>query len=132
MRRDGFGRAAVLALVVALTAGCDGMGADSLLNTAQYRGDGYRGDSYRDDSYRGRGYDRGGYDRGGPAPNGSYLRSCGNASVQGSTLTATCRGDRGRPFETSLDLTRCGRSDIGNNGGTLECAGARGRSRRAD
>ena len=80
-----------------------------------------------------RGYDRGGYGGGGGgAPGGTYLRSCGDARREGSTLVAVCRGDRGRRFETSLDLSRCGRSDIGNNGGTLECAGTRGRSRRID
>ena len=127
-------------------------GSRSLVEQVQYRdrdgGDRYdRGGQY-DRGDRGGQYDRGGrYDRGGPydrgdrgdrrggdggrAPGGTYLQSCSDVRLQGSTLQAICRGDRGRRFETSIDVNRC-RGDIGNQFGTLTCQGVQGRSRRAE
>jgi hypothetical protein len=56
-------------------------------------------------------------------PQGSYLRSCTGATLQGDTLVATCRRADGREQRTSLaDVRRC-TGDIGNNGGNLQCNG---------
>jgi hypothetical protein len=61
-------------------------------------------------------------------PQGSYLRSCTGATVQGDTLVATCRRADGREQRTSLaDVRRC-TGDIGNNGGNLQCAYGAGRA----
>jgi hypothetical protein len=61
-------------------------------------------------------------------PQGSYLRSCTGATLQGDTLVATCRRQDGREQRTSLaDVRRC-TGDIGNNGGNLQCAYGAGRA----
>ncbi len=55
-------------------------------------------------------------------PQGSYLRSCSNPSVQGDTLVANCRRSDGREQRTSLSgVSRCV-GDIGNNNGNLQCS----------
>src|ERR1700730_12996213 len=61
-------------------------------------------------------------------PQGSYLRSCTGATLQGDTLVATCRRADGREQRTSLaDVRRC-TGEIGNNGGNLQCAYGAGRA----
>lgn len=123
----------LLGLAVALAVGTSARAAEPM--QIQYRQDdrGYRQDDrgYRQDEYRDqRRYD----DRRGDenVPGGSYLRSCGEARREGSTLVAVCRGNRGARFETSIDLSRCGRSEVGNNNGNLQCGQVRGISRRVD
>ena len=114
------------------------------VEAVQYRQDDYR-DQRRYDDPRNRQDEPRGYrqddrdqrqfgDRRGRSdtPGGSYMQSCGEARLQGSTLTAICQGSRGNRFETALDVNRCGRSDIVNNNGTLQCGGTRGSARRAD
>jgi hypothetical protein len=57
-----------------------------------------------------------------PPPEGSYLRSCTDALVEGRTLTAVCRITDGREQTTSLtDVNRCV-GDIGNDNGALTCS----------
>ena len=54
-------------------------------------------------------------------PQGSYLRSCAGATLQGDTLVATCRRPDGREQRSSLaDVRRCV-GDIGNRNGRLTC-----------
>ena len=54
-------------------------------------------------------------------PQGSYLKSCTDARVQGDTLTARCRRADGREEHSSLaGVNRC-TGDIGNNNGSLQC-----------
>src|SRR6266853_1193512 len=54
-------------------------------------------------------------------PQGSYLRSCAGATLQGDTLVATCRRPDGREQRSSLaDVRRCV-GDIGNQNGNLQC-----------
>jgi hypothetical protein len=61
-------------------------------------------------------------------PQGSYLRSCGGAMMQGDTLVATCRRADGREERTSLaDVRRCV-GDIGNQNGHLSCSYGGGRA----
>jgi hypothetical protein len=55
-------------------------------------------------------------------PQGSYLRSCGEAHMEGRTLVAVCRRADGRPERTALDVNRCV-GDIGNINGQLQCNG---------
>lgn len=59
-------------------------------------------------------------------PPGSYLRSCGNAYLQGDTLIATCRRMDGYPRQTSLPAVQRCVGDIGNANGNLTCNYARG------
>src|SRR6266550_5132703 len=61
-------------------------------------------------------------------PQGSYLRSCENAYVQGDTLVATCRRADGYAQQTSLPAVHSCVGDIGNRNGALTCnhAGRRG------
>ena len=61
-------------------------------------------------------------------PPGSYLRSCGEAYLQGDTLIATCRRVDGYAQQTSLPAVRSCVGDIGNANGTLTCNYARGAS----
>jgi hypothetical protein len=61
-------------------------------------------------------------------PQGSYLRSCANAHVEGDTLVARCRTENGREDHAVLgDLGRC-HGDIANINGRLVCNHADGRS----
>ena len=61
-------------------------------------------------------------------PQGSYLRSCGGAMMQGDTLVATCRRADGREERASLaDVRRCV-GDIGNQNGHLSCSYGGGRA----
>lgn len=54
-------------------------------------------------------------------PQGSYLRSCSDAGIQGDTLVAVCLTRDGRPQHASLPaVSRCV-GDIGNNNGNLQC-----------
>jgi hypothetical protein len=59
---------------------------------------------------------------------GSYLRSCGEAYLQGDTLIATCRRIDGYAQQTSLPAVRSCVGDIGNANGNLTCNYARGAS----
>jgi hypothetical protein len=61
-------------------------------------------------------------------PQGSYLRSCAGATLQGDTLVATCRRPDGREQRSSLaDVRRCV-GDIGNQSGNLQCSYGAGRA----
>ena len=61
-------------------------------------------------------------------PQGSYLRSCAGATLQGDTLVATCRRPDGREQRSSLaDVRRCV-GDIGNQNGNLQCSYGAGRA----
>ena len=73
----------------------------------------------RDREYRD--YDGGGRDRerGGSLPGGSWRGSCGQASIEGSTLYAQCRTSRGDFRQNSVDVRRC--VSFGNRDGTLVC-----------
>ena len=54
-------------------------------------------------------------------PQGSYLRSCNGARVEGDTLVARCRTTDGREQRSALaTVNRCV-GDIGNNNGQLQC-----------
>src|ERR1700719_4588799 len=65
-------------------------------------------------------------------PQGSYLRSCGGAMMQGDTLVASCRRADGREERTSLaDVRRCV-GDIGNQNGHLSCSYGGGRHRESE
>lgn len=73
----------------------------------------------------GRGYGRGGrfnQNYSGALPVGSYSQSCQSASMNGSTLTASCRNNSGGWNTSYLDISRCNRNDdIGNVNGQLRC-----------
>ena len=54
-------------------------------------------------------------------PQGSYLRSCNGARIEGDTLVARCRTTDGREQRSALaTVNRCV-GDIGNNNGQLQC-----------
>ena len=54
-------------------------------------------------------------------PQGTYVQSCRDISVQGDTLVASCRTRDGRAQRAVLSaVSRCV-GDIGNNNGTLQC-----------
>jgi hypothetical protein len=59
---------------------------------------------------------------------GSYLRSCGDAYLQGDTLVATCRRVDGSVQRTSLPAAQSCVGDIGNRNGRLTCNYARART----
>src|SRR4051794_14961310 len=63
-------------------------------------------------------------------PQGTYLRSCTNASVQGDSLTALCRRSDGREDRTTLSGYRRCVGDIGNINGALQCNGSGGEQLR--
>jgi hypothetical protein len=54
-------------------------------------------------------------------PQGSYLRSCNGARVQGDTLVARCRTADGYEQRSSLAAVNRCVGDIGNNNGQLQC-----------
>jgi hypothetical protein len=55
-------------------------------------------------------------------PQGSYLRSCNGARLEGDTLVARCRTVDGREQRSALaSVHRCV-GDIGNNNGQLQCS----------
>src|SRR5439155_7984974 len=59
-------------------------------------------------------------------PQGTYLRSCSGARVEGDMLVARCRTADGREQRTALaQIGRC-TGDIGNHGGVLVCNHADG------
>ena len=61
-------------------------------------------------------------------PQGSYLRSCNGARIQGDTLIARCRTVDGREQRSALaSVHRCV-GDIGNNNGQLQCTYGGGRA----
>ncbi len=69
------------------------------------------------------GYYNGGYYNGsynGGLPPGSYLQSCQNARMNGSTLSATCPGN-GTQLNTQLNVAACRGADIANINGRLTC-----------
>jgi hypothetical protein len=63
-----------------------------------------------------------GYGRGN-LPQGSYQSSCINASMNGSTLSASCTPPSGARIYSSLDVNTCNGADIGNRNGYLACLG---------
>jgi hypothetical protein len=65
-------------------------------------------------------------------PQGSYLRSCQGARVEGDTLVARCRrADGGEQRSALSGVNRCV-GDIGNNNGQLQCSfGGPGRGQGA-
>src|SRR5580765_8428781 len=61
-------------------------------------------------------------------PQGSYLRSCNGARIDGDTLVARCRTVDGREQRSALaTVNRCV-GDIGNNNGQLQCNYGGGRA----
>ncbi len=61
-------------------------------------------------------------------PQGSYLRSCNGARIEGDTLVARCRAVDGREQRSALaTVNRCV-GDIGNNNGQLQCTYGGGRA----
>ena len=61
-------------------------------------------------------------------PQGSYLRSCNGARIEGDTLVARCRTVDGREQRSALaTVNRCV-GDIGNNNGQLQCTYGGGRA----
>lgn len=59
------------------------------------------------------------------APSGSYLQSCNNVSMRGSTLSASCTSASGQHVYSSLNVNGCN-GDIANNNGHLTCNGSYG------
>jgi hypothetical protein len=60
--------------------------------------------------------------RQGALPSGSYQQSCSNASMNGSTLTASCSNNSGNAVTSYLDVSQCrANDDIGNVNGQLRC-----------
>ena len=57
---------------------------------------------------------------GGRLPSGSYSRSCNNATMIGSVLTAQCKDQNGVTIRTRLYVRDCN-SDISNVFGELVC-----------
>jgi hypothetical protein len=58
----------------------------------------------------------------GVLPSGSYQQSCSGASMNGSTLTASCSNNSGNTVTSYLDVSQCrGSDDIGNVNGQLRC-----------
>ena len=61
-------------------------------------------------------------------PQGSYLRSCNGARIDGDTLIARCRtADGGEQRSALASVNRCV-GDIGNNNGQLQCTYGGGRA----
>src|SRR5580765_3398739 len=61
-------------------------------------------------------------------PQGSYVRSCTGARIDGDTLIARCRTVDGREQRSALaTVNRCV-GDIGNNNGQLQCTYGGGRA----
>lgn len=57
----------------------------------------------------------------GTIPPGSYLSSCTDPRIQGTTLRATCKTDKGSDFTSELrDANRC-TGDVANKNGSLRC-----------
>jgi hypothetical protein len=54
-------------------------------------------------------------------PQGSYTKTCRNASVERRTLKAECPDTTGAFKETTLDLRTCRNADISNENGVLTC-----------
>ena len=54
-------------------------------------------------------------------PPGTYLRSCGDAYLQGGTLIAACRRVNGSAQPTALPAVQYCVGDIGNLNGALTC-----------
>ena len=58
---------------------------------------------------------------GGRPPSGSYSRSCNNAEMIGSVLTAQCKDQNGVTIHTRLYVRDCN-GDIANASGELVCS----------
>jgi hypothetical protein len=59
----------------------------------------------------------------GPMPGGSWQRSCRNAQMRGSRITAQCQGENGRRwFDTSIDMRACRSGRLANQNGQLVCS----------
>ncbi len=57
----------------------------------------------------------------GTIPPGSYLSSCTDPRVQGTTLYATCTSNKGKDLQAELhDANRC-TGDVANQNGSLRC-----------
>ena len=61
---------------------------------------------------------------GGRLPSGSYSRSCKNATMIGSVLTAECKDQNGETIRTRLYVRNCV-GDISNEFGELVCGSRR-------
>ena len=61
-------------------------------------------------------------------PQGSYLRSCNGARIEGDTLVARCRTVDGREQRSALATVHRCVGDIGNNNGQLQCNYGGGRA----
>lgn len=62
-------------------------------------------------------------------PQGSYVRSCTDVSIDRGRLYAQCTDMRSNRQYSSIDASAC-RGDISNNNGLLSCNGATGRFER--
>jgi hypothetical protein len=60
------------------------------------------------------------------APAGSYQKTCTDVSLEGTTLSASCKTFNGQSMKTSLPYYASCVGDIGNINGTLACAGPNG------
>lgn len=72
----------------------------------------------------GSGYGNNNYGRYGSnsVPQGSYLQSCVNVRMNGSTLSASCTATNGQRQYSQLNVNRCNNSsDIRNQNGHLRC-----------
>jgi len=66
----------------------------------------------------------------GVLPPGSYISTCKDVKLQGSTLSATCNDGKDRWRDTFLrDANKCN-GDIANQNGTLRCAPVRNMEKR--
>lgn len=66
----------------------------------------------------------------GVLPPGSYIATCKDVKLQGSTLSATCNDGKDRWRDTFLrDANKCN-GDIANQNGTLRCAPVRNMEKR--
>lgn len=62
----------------------------------------------------------------GQVPQGSYLKTCTGAKMEGYTLYASCRKMDGAMMNASLDQANGCTGDVGNVNGILVCTGAVG------
>ena len=86
-------------------------------DNGQYNG------GYNNGQYNNGGYGNGQYGGYMSLPGGSYQRSCTNATMRGSRLSASCTNASGQRVYSSLDVTRCESrgSNIANIDGRLRC-----------
>lgn len=68
----------------------------------------------------------GGQGGGSQVPQGSYLRTCRGANMNGNMLSAQCTGPTGAPVFSSIDTNGCRGRDIFNDRGYLRCSSGGG------